>query len=142
MEDEGKTPTQLSEELATLRQRVAEFQTLAAEQQRVEEALRQSEERYRSLVESSRDAIYTLSSEGLITSERILATFSTTRSSSLQNWEESLSVLRDKETRWSSWQWRTPDQGWQRKRSLPSLRNIAKPPAPASKKARGLGFLL
>jgi PAS domain-containing protein len=68
MEDEGKTPTQLSEELATLRQRVAEFQTLAAEQQRVEEALRQSEERYRSLAESSRDAIYTLSSEGLITS--------------------------------------------------------------------------
>ena len=68
MEDEDKTPTQLSEELATLRQRVAEFQRLAAEQQRVEEALRQSEERYRSLVESSRDAIYTLSFEGLITS--------------------------------------------------------------------------
>src|SRR5712692_10284436 len=54
MEDADKTPTQLSEELATLRQRVAEVQALAAEQQRAEEALRQSEERYRSLVDSSR----------------------------------------------------------------------------------------
>ena len=53
MEDADKTPTQLSEELATLRQRVAECEALAAEQQRAAEALRQSEERYRSLIESS-----------------------------------------------------------------------------------------
>jgi PAS domain-containing protein len=57
MEDEDKTLTQLSEELATLRQRVAEFQALAAEQQRAEEVLRQSEERYRSLTAAGGKAV-------------------------------------------------------------------------------------
>ncbi len=68
MEEQDKTQQQLREELATLRQRVAECEALSAEQQRVEEALRQSEERYRSLVDSSQDAIYTLSPDGTIAS--------------------------------------------------------------------------
>jgi len=49
----GKTKEQLLNELAELRQRVAELEASEAERRRVEEALRESEERYRHIFEHS-----------------------------------------------------------------------------------------
>ncbi|MFC1543517.1 PAS domain-containing protein, partial [Candidatus Neomarinimicrobiota bacterium] len=51
MKDQHKTKAQLIDELEQTRGRVAEFE-------QVEEALRESEERYSSLVESTHDAVY------------------------------------------------------------------------------------
>ena len=51
MKDEDKTKEQLIKELAGLRQRVAKLETLESERKRAEEALRESEERFRNLTE-------------------------------------------------------------------------------------------
>ena len=63
--DQRMTRRQLIEELAQLRLRVAELQTADARHKETEDALRESEERYRSLVELSLDVIV-VHSEGKI----------------------------------------------------------------------------
>ena len=47
--DEDKTRERLIEELASLRQRVTESEASAAERKRVEEALQESEQKYRTM---------------------------------------------------------------------------------------------
>src|SRR5512141_2599511 len=58
MKDEDKTKEQLIEELAALRRQVMELKTFESEQKRAAEMLQESEEKYRSLVESTEDSIY------------------------------------------------------------------------------------
>jgi len=68
MQDADKTKAQLLEEVAALHQQIAKFSASESEHKRAKEALRQSEEKYRSLVETARDVIFTLSTDGTITS--------------------------------------------------------------------------
>ena len=49
MKDEKKTKNQLIQELAEMRQRVAQLEALEIEYKRAGEALRESEEKYRTL---------------------------------------------------------------------------------------------
>jgi diguanylate cyclase (GGDEF)-like protein/PAS domain S-box-containing protein len=58
MNDEFKTKKQLIEELSALRRQSAELKRLEIEQRQTTEALRESEEKYRSLVESAEDSMY------------------------------------------------------------------------------------
>jgi PAS domain S-box-containing protein len=68
MKDQKKTKEQLVQELAELRQRIAELEVLEVEHKRAEEALRESEERYRSLFESTREGIIVSGPDGRISS--------------------------------------------------------------------------
>jgi len=64
MRDEDKTKVQLMSELEELRQRLAETAISETEHKEAEEALRQSEEKYRVLAESLFDTVYQFDLEG------------------------------------------------------------------------------
>jgi PAS domain S-box-containing protein len=58
MDDEDKNKKQLLEEVRQLRQQVADLQAAEIKRQRAEKTLRESEEKYRTLIEQSDDAIF------------------------------------------------------------------------------------
>ncbi len=67
MKDASETKEQPINELAKMRQRIAELEALEVERKRAEEARRESEEKYRDLVENISDVIYATDQNGTIT---------------------------------------------------------------------------
>ncbi len=67
MKNEDKTKEQLIDELIKLRQQVNELEKSEIQHKQAEEVLRESEALYRSLLESTRDIIFTTSSDFTIT---------------------------------------------------------------------------
>ena len=64
LNDEGKTKRQLIDELAVVRERVAQMESAQAECERATRALRASDERYRSLLAAVPDLIIRISRDG------------------------------------------------------------------------------
>jgi len=62
-----KTEARITSELAGLRQRVAELETLETEHKRLEEALQESREALRRIFESVTEGIPAINSNGIIT---------------------------------------------------------------------------
>lgn len=58
MDDQDKTKEQLIDEVRKLQQRIAELERLEAGSRKAEESLQKSEEKFRSLVDSTDDSIY------------------------------------------------------------------------------------
>jgi len=67
MGDPGRNREELAAELAELRQRVSRLEASEAQHRRVAQALRESEARYKTLVETSPDAVIMADLEGRIT---------------------------------------------------------------------------
>ena len=67
MKDKNKTREQLINELVVLRQRIIELEASEAKSKRVEEELQESEERFRSLTESTSDWSWEVDTEGVCT---------------------------------------------------------------------------
>ena len=67
MKNQDKTKEELIQELESAHQRISALEALEDDRKRVEEALRQNEERTRLIVESALDAIITMDPQGLIT---------------------------------------------------------------------------
>ncbi len=66
MEDENKTKKQLINELKELRRRVAKLEKAETEHMQAEEAMRESEGKYRSLIENLKDIVFTIDLGGKI----------------------------------------------------------------------------
>lgn len=58
MDDQDKTREQIMDEVAELKQRIAELEALEASRREAEMSLQKSEEKFRSLVDSTEDSIY------------------------------------------------------------------------------------
>jgi two-component system cell cycle sensor histidine kinase/response regulator CckA len=67
MEETRQIKQQLADELGTLHQRIEELGKLDAEHRKTEISLRESEEKYRTLIESTLDFVFTVDRKGLFT---------------------------------------------------------------------------
>ena len=67
MKNEDKTKEQLTNELKEMRQRIAELEASETKRKRVEEALYESEEKYRQLVENLNEVLYTTDRNARVT---------------------------------------------------------------------------
>jgi PAS domain S-box-containing protein len=67
MKDKANSKEQLIRELVELRQRIAELEHLEVEHKQAEEALRDSEERYRNIVESQMELVCRFLLDGTLT---------------------------------------------------------------------------
>ena len=67
MKNQDKTKQELIQDLERAHQRISALEALEDDRKRAEEALRQSEERTRLIVESALDAVITMDAHGLIT---------------------------------------------------------------------------
>ncbi|HSD93968.1 MAG TPA: PAS domain S-box protein [Syntrophales bacterium] len=66
-EDKTETRQQLVDEIALLRRKIARLEKSELQRSKAEEALRESEEKYRNLVESTLDLIFVVNKEGTYT---------------------------------------------------------------------------
>ncbi|MGB8951747.1 MAG: PAS domain S-box protein [Candidatus Aminicenantales bacterium] len=66
MKDTNKTKEQLFKEIQELRHRIAELEIIEATRQRAEQALQESEKKYRFLVDNSKEVILIISKKGKI----------------------------------------------------------------------------
>ncbi len=67
MQEPSETYKKLLDENALLKQRIRELERLEAADRRTEELLKESEERYRKLIETTRDLVYTTDGKGFLT---------------------------------------------------------------------------
>jgi len=67
MQDKEKTKEQLVNELAALRQRIADLEQMEREHKQSQEALRESEERYRTIVEAQMELVCRFLPDGTLT---------------------------------------------------------------------------